>query len=315
MTRFILTKLGWLAATLFVASAVIFLALELLPGDVARYMMGVNADPAAVAALRAELRLDEPMPLRYVQWAAAMVSGDFGVSYTYRVPAGDLILRALGVSIPLALLALALTLAVAIPTSLLLAENRDQPWAGALLAGAQLGVAMPSFWLGLVLLWAFAINLQMFPAGGSADWRAGPIVVLWTLTLPALALAAPQAAILTRVLRSTLLEAMGEDYFRTARAKGLTIGEALRRHAAPNAFVAALPIMALQTAFLIVGAVIVENVFYIQGIGRLMLQAVAQRDLVTVRATMIVMVFAVVTVMFIADIIAGSLDPRLSRSR
>lgn len=313
MTRFILAKAGWLAATLFAGSVVIFLALEILPGDVARYMMGVNADPAAVAALRAELGLNAPMPLRYVQWVSAMATGDFGVSYTYRVPAADLILRALGVSIPLAFFALAMTLCVAIPMALFLAEKQDRPGANVLIAATQLGVAMPSFWLGLLLLWAFAINLQIFPAGGSADWRAGPLVVLWTLTLPALALAAPQSAILTRVLRSALLEAMGEDYFRTARAKGLSIREALRRHALRNAIVAALPIIALQTAFLIVGAVIVENVFYIQGIGRLMLQAVAQRDLVTVRATMIVMVFAVVTIMFLADILAGVLDPRLSR--
>lgn len=311
MTRFVLSRLASLAATLFVASIVIFLALELLPGDVARYMMGVNADPAAVATLREELGLDRPMALRYAQWIGGMAVGDFGVSYTYRVPVGDLVARALSVSFPLAALAFAMTLAFAIPAALWLAGRQGRVRARAVLAATQLGVAMPSFWLGLLLLWAFAVNLRLFPAGGSADWRAGPLLVLWTLTLPAIALAAPQAAILTRVLRSSLLDAMSEDYFRTARAKGLTFGEALRRHALRNAIVAALPILAMQIAFLIVGAVIVENVFYIQGLGRLMLQAVAQRDLVTVRATMIVVVFIVVIVMFIADIVAGLLDPRL----
>ncbi len=314
MTRFILSRLGGLAATLFAASILIFLALELLPGDVARYMMGVNADPAAVEALRAQLGLNAPMPLRYAHWIAGMATGDFGVSYTYRVPVGDLIARALSVSFPLAALAFALTIAVSIPAALFLAARRGRPIADVALAATQLGVAMPSFWLGLILLWAFAVNLQLFPAGGSADWRAGPLTVLWTLTLPALALAAPQAAILTRVLRSALLEAMGEDYFRTARAKGLTFGEALRRHALRNALVASLPIIALQIAFLIVGAVIVENVFYIQGLGRLMLQAVAQRDLVTVRGTMIVMVVIVVTVMFLAELATGWLDPRRTRT-
>lgn len=314
MTRFLLPRLASLAATLLVASIVIFLALELLPGDVARYMMGVNADPTAVAALREELGLDRPMALRYAQWFGAVAVGDFGVSYTYRVPVGGLVARALGVSFPLAALAFAMTIAFAIPAALWLATRQGRSRARAVLAATQLGVAMPSFWLGLLLLWAFAVNLRLFPAGGSADWRAGPLVVLWTLTLPALALAAPQAAILTRVLRSALLDAMGEDYFRTARAKGLTFGEALRRHALRNAIVAALPILAMQIAFLIVGAVIVENVFYIQGLGRLMLQAVAQRDLVTVRATMIVVVFIVVIVMFIADIVAGLLDPRLTRN-
>lgn len=311
MTRFVLSRLASLAATLFVASIVIFLALELLPGDVARYMMGVNADPAAVATLREELGLDRPVALRYAQWIGGMAVGDFGVSYTYRVPVGGLVTRALSVSFPLAALAFAMTLAFAIPAALWLAGRQGRARARAVLVATQLGVAMPSFWLGLLLLWAFAVNLRLFPAGGSADWRAGPLLVLWTLTLPAIALAAPQAAILTRVLRSSLLDAMSEDYFRTARAKGLTFGEALHRHALRNAIVAALPILAMQIAFLIVGAVIVENVFYIQGLGRLMLQAVAQRDLVTVRATMIVVVFIVVIVMFIADIVAGLLDPRL----
>lgn len=314
MTRFLLSRLGALAATLFAASILIFLALELLPGDVARYMMGVNADPQSVAALRAQLSLDAPMPLRYLHWIGGMAVGDFGVSYTYRVPAGGLIARALSVSAPLAAYAFVITLLVAIPSALWLAQRRDRLAAQAALAATQIGVAMPSFWLGLILLWAFAVNLQIFPAGGSADWRAGPLAVLWTLTLPAIALAGPQAAILTRVLRSALLDAMGEDYFRTARAKGLTIGQALRRHALRNAIVAALPILALQIAFLIVGAVIVENVFYIQGLGRLLLQAVAQRDLVTVRAAMIVIVFIVVAVMFLGDVLAGALDPRLSRA-
>lgn len=315
MIRFVLARLGQLALTLLAASLVIFGILEGLPGDVAAFMMGLNADPAAVSALRESLGLDAPFALRYVHWVTGMLTGDFGLSYTYKVPVAGLIAAALTVSLPLALLAFGLTLALALPLALWLARRTDSAAGTLVLAATQIGVAVPNFWLGLMLMWLFAIQLPLFSAGGFAGWSAGPGPALASLVLPALALALPQAAILTRVLRAALIEALGADYIRTARAKGLSQAQVLRRHALRNALIPALPIIGLQLAFLVAGAIIVETVFYLQGIGRLIFQAISQRDLITVRGATMVLVALVVCVMFIVDVLAAALDPRQQRLR
>ncbi len=310
MGRYILLKLGSFLATLCVAAFLIFTLLELLPGDVARYMMGLNADPSAMAALRTELGLDQPFLLRFSKWIGGILQGDFGNSYTYKVPVSSLLVKALAVSAPLALYAFILTLALSIPLAVWLVQHREGVLSLWLRAMIQLGVAIPNFWLGLILLWLFAISWHVFPAGGFAGWDAGIGAALWSLTLPAFALALPQVAILVRLLRSALLEAMGQDYVRTARAKGLTMRQAVRRHALPMALLSALPIIGLQLAFLITGAVIIENVFYVQGLGRLVFQAVSQRDLITVRGAALLLVMIVILSSFVTDILAAILDPR-----
>ncbi len=314
MGHFLLQRLSILLATLLATSLIIFIILEILPGDVAAYMMGVNADPKAVSALRAELGLDASVPVRYLHWLGNMLSGDFGLSYTYRVPVIELLGRALAVSLPLAVFAFALTLLLALPMAMLLARYRTAPGSVAMIGLTQVGVAIPNFWLGLLLLWLFAVKYPLFAAGGFAGWHSGFGAGLKSLTLPALALALPQAAILTRVLRSALVEVMSEDYIRTARAKGLSETAALWRHGLRNALIPALPIIGLQLAFLVSGAIIVENVFYLQGVGRLMFQAITQRDLITVRGATIVVVTIVVLAMFFVDLAAAMLDPRRRRS-
>jgi peptide/nickel transport system permease protein len=276
-------------------------------------MMGLNADPAAVAALRSELGLNEPLALRYLHWLGGMVTGDFGLSYTYKVPVAALIGQALTVSLPLALYAFAVTVIVAVPLALWLTARRTRRRSIAVLAATQVGVAVPNFWLGLMLLWLFAIQLPLFTAGGFAGWEAGLPAAMASLTLPALALALPQAAILTRVLRGALVEAASADYIRTARAKGLSEMQALLRHGLRNALIPTLPIFGLQLAYLIAGAIIVENVFYLQGIGRLVFQAITQRDLITVRGTTMVLVAFVVIIMFVVDLLVALIDPRQSR--
>ena len=300
-----------LALTLLAATVVIFVLVDVLPGDPAAYMMGLNASPAAVAELRHEFGLDATPLAQYLAWLAGLVHGDLGQSYTYRVPVSALLAERLSVSAPLALLALALTVVIAFPLALVAAARPRGRLDACLMALAQLGLAVPNFWLGILLILGFSVGLHWAPAGGFPGWDAGPAAALAALTLPALALAVPQGCILARVLRTALGEALGEDYVRTARGKGLSPGQTLIRHALPNALVPVLTVLGLQFSFLLAGGVLVETVFSLPGIGRLVLQATEQRDLMVVRSVVLVLVATVVAVNFIVELAYAALDPRL----
>lgn len=311
MLLFLIRRLGGLVATILVGTMVVFVVLELLPGDPASLMLGVNAQPDTIAALRAELGLDEPSFLRYLHWIGGMLTGDFGISYTYRVPVAGLIADRALVSLPLALMALALSTAIAIPLGTVAATAHNR-WPDSVVMGfAQLGIAIPNFWFGILLVYLFAVTLQWVPAGGFAGWDAGPGPALRSLILPAVALALPQAAILARVMRSALLDVLHEDYVRTARAKGLPFLSTVWRHGVRNALIPVLTILGLQFAFLIAGTIIIENVFYLPGLGRLIFQAVAQRDLVVVQSLTVLLVASVVIVNFLVDLAYAAVDPRL----
>ena len=302
------------AGTLLAATVVIFVVLQIVPGDPATYMMGMNASPESIASLRAQMGLDAPALQRYVDWLGGLATGRFGTSYTYLVPVGDLIAERLAVSLPLAVLAILLSLLIAFPAGVLAASRRGSLVDTALNAVMQAGVAMPNFWLGLLLILVFSTQLRWFSAGGFAGWDAGILVALKDLLLPAIALALPQAAITARVLRTALLETMNEDYVRTARAKGLSQRQAMWRHALRNAMIPVLTIIGLQLPFLLAGGIIIENVFSLPGIGRLVFQAITQRDLIVVQNVVFVLVFAVVTVTFLVDVAYSVVDPRLRSS-
>lgn len=310
----LLGRLGSHAGTLLAATVVIFVLIQILPGDPAAYMMGMNASPESVAALREQMGLDAPALERYFTWLSGLVTGQFGTSYTYLVPVGDLIAERLQVSAPLALMAMILSLAIALPVGVLAASRRGSVIDTALNAIMQVGVALPNFWIGLLLILVFSTQLHWFAAGGFIGWEAGFFPALKGLLLPAVALAAPQAAIIARVLRTSLLETMNEDYVRTARAKGLSWRRSLWRHALRNAMIPVLTIVGLQLPFLLAGGIIIENVFSLPGIGRLVFQAITQRDLIVVQSVVIVLVFAVVTVTFLIDLAYLAVDPRLRNS-
>jgi ABC-type dipeptide/oligopeptide/nickel transport system permease component/ABC-type transport system substrate-binding protein len=304
-----------LAVTLIAASFVVFIVIQILPGDPATYMLGLNATPDAVAALHKQFGLDRPFAARFLAWIWGLLHGDFGSSFTYHVSVASLIGERLSVSLPLALLALAFAIVVAFPLGLL-AAARPRGWADRLIMTlAQIGIAIPDFWLGILLVIVFSMTLRWFSAGGFPGWDAGFFPALSALVLPAIALALPQAAILIRVLRTTLIETMREPFVRTARAKGLTYSQALRRHALRNALVPVLTIIGLQFPFLVAGAIIIENVFFLPGLGRLVSEAIAQRDLVVVQGVVVVMVFAVVSVSFLIDIAYAIVDPRIRGGR
>ena len=300
--------------TLVLASLIIFLALEVVPGDPASVMLGVNAQPETIAALRQELGLDVAKPVRYFNWFTGMLRGDFGTSYTYRTPVREMIADRLVVSLPLAVYALLLSTLIAFPAGIIAATKRGAVADTGIMATTQLGIAIPNFWFAMILVSVFAIKLQWFSAGGFPGWENGIVAGLKALTLPAIALALPQASILARVMRSSLLDTLGEDFIRTARAKGLSARQALWRHALRNALIPVLTIIGLQFSFLLAGAIIIENVFFLPGLGRLVFQAITQRDLIVVESVVMLLVFAVVMVTFLVDIAYALVDPRL-RSR
>ena len=315
MLRFVLTRALSLGLSLVVASLVIFAMIEVIPGDPASFMLGLNAQPEAVAALRDDLGLNGSLVARYLGWVGGLVTGDFGISYTYRVPVSELVVERLQVSLPLALFALGLSTLIAIPIGMFAATRRGQASDYAIMGTTQLGIAVPNFWFAMLLVMLFAVQLRWFSAGGFPGWDKGIGLAMKALTLPAVALALPQASILARVMRSSLLDVLHQDYMRTARAKGLTMAQATRRHALRNALIPVLTIIGLQFSFLLAGAIIIENVFFLPGLGRLIFQAITQRDLVVVESVVMLLVFAVILVTFLVDVAYAVVDPRLRRRR
>ncbi|MEM1075152.1 MAG: ABC transporter permease [Pseudomonadota bacterium] len=311
MQRYIFKRIGSLVLSLLVASLIIFFLIEVAPGDPASFMLGLNAQPETLAALRSELGLDAGKIQRYFDWVGGMLTGDFGTSYTYRTPVSQMVADRIGVSIPLALYALFLSVIIAIPAGIFAAARRGQAGDLGVLAATQMGVAIPNFWFAMMLVLVFAIQWRLFPAGGFPGWDEGVWVCLRALTLPAVALALPQAAILTRVMRSALLDVMGEDYMRTARAKGLSARQTLWRHGLRNAAIPVLTIVGLQFSFLFAGTIIIEQVFYLPGLGRLIFQSISARDLIVVESVVMLVVFGVILINFLVDLAYAVVDPRL----
>jgi peptide/nickel transport system permease protein len=313
MVSFVGRRLAGLAVTLLITALVVFVVLEILPGDPAAVVLGLGATPEAVASLRTEFGLDRPAPERFVRWVAGFVTGDLGTSYTYRVPVADLILERLAVTLPLAIAAILAAAGIGIPLGLYAASRANRLGDVGVMLFAQVGLAVPNFWFGILLVLLFSVTLGWLPSGGFPGWEAGPVAVARALALPTLALALPQAAILARVTRSATLEALQEDWVRTARSKGLTAGQTLRGHVLRNALVPVVTILGLQFSFLVAGAIVIENVFSLPGLGRLVFQAIGQHDIIVVKDLVVVFAAMVVTVNAAVDIAYGIVDPRLRR--
>jgi len=310
MAGLIARKLIALFATLLAVAIGSFVLLDLIPGDPAINMLGTEARPDTIAAARRLLGLDLPPFERLGVWLAGIPTGDLGVSYRYRVPVGELIVQALAVTAPLGLYAAAITTAIGGPLALL-AVLHHRRWPDVLISStAQLGLATPNFWVAILLVLVFSVRLGWVEAGGFPGWAAGIGPCLRALTLPAIALALPQAAILLRLLRAALLETAREDYVRTARAKGLTPARVLLRHVLRNAMVPAATMLGLQFAVLLAGSIIVENVFVLPGLGRLVFQAIQQNDLIVVRNVVLAIAAMVLVINVVTDVACAALDPR-----
>ncbi len=313
MLSYLKTRLVSLVISLFLSSIIIFILIEGVPGDPASFMLGINATEATIAALQKELGLEQTFLIRYVSWVMGMLSGDFGISYTYRVPVKELILERLQVSLPLSLLSLTLSFVLAIPAGMIAAQFRGKTVDFSIMATSQVGLAIPNFWFAMILVLIFSINLQWFSAGGFYGWDSGFFLGLKSLIFPAISLALPQAAILCRIIRSSIINTLTEDYIRTARAKGLSMRQVIPKHALRNALIPVLTILGLQFSFLLAGAIIIENVFFLPGLGRLIFQAITQRDLIIVESVVMILIFSVIVVNFFVDLLYLIVDPRLRK--
>jgi peptide/nickel transport system permease protein len=318
MGLFLFKRLAALAVTLLIASMVIFAALEILPGNAAQVLLGPDAAPAAVQALERQLGLDQPAIVRYGRWMGGLLHGDMGTSYAYGGPVAQMIAGRLTLTIPLALLALLLACLMALAGGVYAAARHRQAGDRVMMGLSQLGMAIPSFWLALLLILFFSVRLHWFSAGGFDGWGNHPahwLRSLKSLVLPALALSVVQAAILMRITRAAMLEVLQEDFVRTARARGLSQRSVLLRHVLRNALIPVLTLSGLQFANLLTGAIVVENVFFLPGLGRLLFQSIANRDLVVVRNGVLMLAALVILVNAGVDLLQTLIDPRLRQSR
>lgn len=304
-----------LVVTLIAVSLLIFAVMAILPGDPASIMLGTSASPDTLAALRHEMGLDRPLLLRYLVWLAEALSGDLGRSSTYGVPVAGLIIERLAVTLPLALFAIMLSVLIALPLGVAAAARRNGVADVVASFFSQMSIAVPGFWVALLLILLFSTTLGWMPAGGFPGWNEGIMPALKALILPAVALALPQAGVLTRVTRAAVLEVLHEDFIRTARAKGLSRRTVLWSHVVPNALVPVLTVLGLQFTFLIAGAVLVENVFNLPGLGRLAYQALSQRDIIVMQDVVLFFAGLVILMNFLVDLSYLAIDPRLREKR
>jgi len=298
-------------ATLFFVSALVFIVVRLLPGDPATLILGVESTPETLARLRHAMGLDRPLPLQYVDWLARAVRGDLGTSIQYDLPVGRLILSRLPVTLPLAVLAAAMMVAVALPLGIYAATHHRRAGDYTAMLTSQLGIAVPAFWSGLLLILLFSVRLGWFRSGGFDGWSAGVWTGVKSLLLPAIALGAFQAAVLVRATRSAVLEVLREDFVRTARAKGVREGRVVHRHALRNAMIPIVTVIGVQLGQLIAGAIVLESVFALPGLGRLALGAISARDLPVVQGVTLFVAASIVFINFAVDLAYAALDPRI----
>jgi peptide/nickel transport system permease protein len=314
MSLFLFKRLITLIATLVGASVVVFLVLEILPGNAAQILMGPDASPEAVQALAAKLGIDRPLIERYWNWVSGMLVGELGVSYAYSTPVAELVLERLALTVPLALIAMALTTVLALVAGIYAAARHNKLGDVGVMGLSQIGIAIPNFWFAILLILLFSVHLKWFSAGGFPGWDEGILQGIKALLLPAISLAVVQSAILARITRSAVLEVLREDFVRTARAKGVSRRGTLWGHVLRNAMIPVITVMGLQFAELLAGTIVVENVFYLPGLGRLIFQSISNRDLIVVRNCVMLLATMVVVVNFVVDTLYAVIDPRVKAS-
>ncbi len=313
MGRYVLGRIIALGATMFSVAFLVFLLLSVVPGDPARLAAGPEATPEVYQSIREKLGLEHPWPVRFARWVGGLVRGDAGISLNYDLPVSDLLAAGVSVTLPLAALALALATVLGVPLGLLAASRPGGAVDLATVGVAQLGMALPEFWLGLLLAGLAAVRWGILPVGGFPGWE-DPLAALAHLLLPAVALALPRAAYLARMVRGAVADVLSEDYIRAAHAKGVAGARVLLHHALRNALVPVVTSAGLTLARLVGGALVVENVFSLPGLGAFALVGVHARDLSLVGGIAVVTAGLMVLVSFAVDLAYGTLDPRIRRA-
>ncbi|GAA1842152.1 ABC transporter permease [Microbacterium koreense] len=311
MIRYALTRLALLLLGLLVASVLIFATLRVLPGDVAQLIAGINSSPEQVAAIRERMGLDRPLPVQYVDWIGGVLSGDLGSSLVTGSSVASELAEKSQVTVPLGIMALVIALLFSVPFGVLSAMRRGRPDGTALSVGAQTLAAVPVVWAGMMLVVVFAVWLGWLPAQGfpRAGW-ADPWAAFRALLLPALTIGIVEGAMLMRFVRSATLQAVGQDFVRTAAAKGLTRNAALIRHGLPVVGLSVITVLGLQVAGIVVGAVVIEQLFTLPGVGRMLVADVLSRDLPKVQGELLVLTGFVLIIGFLVDLAHRAIDPR-----
>jgi peptide/nickel transport system permease protein len=311
MAYYVVNRLVQLVLVLFFLSIIVFTIVRLIPGDPAAVMLGTEATPQALAQIRKEMGLDEPLFVQYVKWVQNVLAGNFGTSWVSKKPAIELILGALPVTVQLVGCAFLVALVIAFPAGIFSAI-RPRSWVDqGSTTFALLGISLPNFWLGIMLVLLFALQLRWLPPSGYLPFTTDPVGALRSSILPAVTLGVALAAPLTRFLRSGMLDVLGLDYVRTARAKGLAERRVVGRHALKNALLSVVTVLGLQLGSLLGGSIVIEQVFGWPGIGRLSLAAIQQRDYGVVQGIVLFVAAGFVGINFTVDLLYLYLDPRI----
>jgi peptide/nickel transport system permease protein len=309
--RYAARRAAALVATLFFVSALVFVVVRILPGDPAALIMGTEGSREASDRLRESMGLNRPLPVQYVEWLARALRGDLGRSIQYDLPVGELIASRLPVTLPLALIAAAFMVVAAVPLGLYAATHHRRAGDYATMILSQIGISVPQFWAGLLLILLFSVTLGWVRSGGFEGWSRGVGAALRSLLLPAIALGLFQAAVLVRATRSAVLDVLREDYVRTARAKGLSELRVVGRHTLRNALIPIITVAGIQLGQLLAGAIVLESVFALPGLGRLALGAITARDLPVVQGVALFIASTIVVINFAVDLVYTVLDPRI----
>jgi peptide/nickel transport system permease protein len=311
MVSYVLRRLWQLVPVLIVSSAIVFALMRMVPGDPVLMMVGESASAETQATVRRQLGLDQPLPVQYLIWANRVLRGDFGNSYFSKLPVADLVASAAPATAELAVVSLVLALIVALPLGILSALHQGSRFNFAVTAYTGLALGVPNFWLGILLILLFTLALGWLPPGGRIDPFQNPSLGLKTLILPAATLSVHMSAVFARFITTAMLDVLHEDYVRTARAKGLAEHAVVVGHALRAALIPVVTVVGLQFGRLLGGTVVVESIFAWPGLGRMMIDAVGQRDYPLVQATLLLMVVVFVVINLLMDLLYGLLDPRI----
>src|SRR4051794_23232671 len=306
----VLRRLGIFLLTLVAASIAVFALLAVLPGDPAQINAGTTATPSQVAALRKEYGLDAPVATRYVRWVGDLTTGHLGDTFIGKRSIASEVSTCLVVTLPLVAMSMVIALLIALPLGFVAAVGHRRWYGTAVSAATQIGIAIPAFWMGVILVAWFSVRWQLLPSGSFVHWSDSVWGAFKSLLLPAIALGIVQAAILTRYVRSSVLDVLREDYIRTARAKGMTMGQALRRHGARNAAVPVVTVLGLNLSALLVGAVVIENVFAIKGLGKLLVDNINNREIVLIMDVVMLLTVITLVINLVVDLLLMAIDPR-----
>jgi peptide/nickel transport system permease protein len=311
--RFLLRRLAQFLPTALIMTALVFAMTVRLPGDAALTVLGEGATEEQVAKVRADLGLDDPVPVQYVRWLGRVALGDFGRSLRTREPVGAILAQRVPVTLQLTLGAMLVATACGIPLGVLAARNRNG-WidAAATLAGL-VAMAIPYFWLGLLLILGVSVGLGLLPPSGYVPFAKDPVRNLMLMVLPVLTIGLSMTAVVMRQTRASMIQALSQDYVRTARAKGAGEGRVVGRHVLPNALNPVVTVIGLQTGALLGGAVVTETVFSLPGLGKMLVDGILNRDFPVVQGAVLVVIAFVLVTNLVVDVIYGALDPRISR--